>query len=713
MTQHFVKNEKYLIETPYGWEDFEGVVMTIGSHDMVTIDTDGDKSITTTLEHKLYNPNTKTPIIAGSLSIGDSVHTTDGEERVVSISNSQNNVVYDIFNSETHTINANEINNLQCDEMAFAKKRVARELWSSVFPTLSCLHPDTYVLGQYGFMKIKHYFSGKEVPGEYFKFIGEYIYGGTGGSEGLSHGYVSPSSSTIKLKTVTGYSIEVTPNHPLCIDHLGNMVPSKDIQCSDSLRCDFNMQMFGMSRYTGNIIHCDIDFPEYVMLYDRMSTIEFIKNHINIDLPIAAQYQLKLQLANLGIISIISDNGLLIHRHTVELYQTLFGYLLSENMISDLELDIHDHFFYDPIVMIGEGYLDITYDFTVPLSHAFLQNGIMGSNTGGRCIITSTPSDDETLFAEIWRGATKTIDENGEDTDVGINGFKAYKVTWDQHPERDESYKKLQIAQYGEEKFRREHELEFISMEETLIDPVVLSTYEAIDPIGKSGQIRWYKPLERDKMYFVGYDPSLGTGRDNAAIVIFEFPTLIQVGEWIHNKSDVPTQIGVLKKILDLFKNEGFDEDNVFWSLENNSIGEAPLVLIKNEVGEDEFFGTFMREKKKRNNVRVRGGFFTDHTAKMSACSRFKVWFEQSKMRVYSKPLLAELKGFVRSGRTYKARSGDTDDIVMATLLVVRMVEIVMKDEEDYLEELGVTANNLLDDDDDDVDGWRQPMPIL
>ena len=186
-----------------------------------------------------------------------------------------------------------------------------------------------------------------------------------------------------------------------------------------------------------------------------------------------------------------------------------------------------------------------------------------------------------------------------------------------------------------------------------------------------------------------------------------------RVGEWIHNKSDVPTQIGVLKKILDMFKNEGFDEDNVFWSLENNSIGEAPLVLIKNEVGVDEFFGTFMKERKKRNNVRVRGGFFTDHTAKMSACSRFKVWFEQDKMKIMSKPLLAELKGFVRSGRTYKARSGDTDDIVMATLLVVRMVEIVMKDEEDYLEELGVTASNLLDDDDEDSDGWRQPMPIL
>lgn len=713
MGSTFIKNDKYLIKTPHGWDDFEGI--TVSYHtEAFDIEFDDNSNIKATEGHKFFN-NDGSLIRTEDLTVG---HHLSGK----SISNitpiNHDNYYkpyYDIFNvdNDDHSYIANDINVSNSDELAFAKKRVAREMWSSIFPTLSCLHPDTYVLGQYGYMKIKHYFSGQEVPGEYFEFIGERIYGGSGKFEPLSHGYVSPSSHTIKIKTLTGYNIEVTPDHPLCIDHIGNMIPAKHIKYNHALRCDLNMQMFGMSRYTGHILDCNGDFPEYVMLYDKVSTIEFIKNHIHQELPIGGQHQIKLQLANLGIISTIGNEGIKIHRHSVDVYSHVFGYILDDSFITDINLDICDFYYYDPVDVIGEGHLDVTYDFTVPESHAFLQNGIMGSNTGGKCIITSTPSDDETLFAEIWRGATKTIDENGEDTDIGINGFKAYKAKWDEHPERDESYKKLQIAQYGEEKFRREHELEFISMEETLLDPVVLSTYEAIDPISKSGQIRWYKPLERDKMYFIGYDPSLGTGRDNAAIVIFEFPTLIQVGEWIHNKSDVPTQIGVLKKILDMFKNEGFDEDNVFWSLENNSIGEAPLVLIKNEVGVDEFFGTFMKERKKRNNVRVRGGFFTDHTAKMSACSRFKVWFEQDKMKVMSKPLLAELKGFVRSGRTYKARSGDTDDIVMATLLVVRMVEIVMKDEEDYLEELGVTASNLLDDDDEDSDGWRQPMPIL
>lgn len=606
MKQHYVENTKYEIMTPFGWEDFKGVVETEGHHDMVTIHTDS-KRITTTLDHKLYNTSTGERVRSGEVSLGDTIHTIDGEEVVTDLTHRTNDVVYDIFYTDTHTITADDVHTSQCDEIAFANQRVSRSMWSSVFPTLSCLHPDTYVLGYQGFSKIKHYFSGEEVAGEYFTYEGEKIYGGYNVLEPLSHGYVSPSSATVKITTESGYHIELTPDHPLCVNTIDDMVPAKDIHKEHTLRCDLNMQVFGHSSYDGSIYDEDEGFPDYALMFNKEGTIQFLKNHNPLFLTDSeALYQVKLMLANLNIISFIIENQLYIHEYSVAEYESIISELLEVNIV-DHEIITGYKCFYDAISVVGDGYLKVTYDFTVPNSHAFLQNGIMGSNTGGGCIITSTPSDDETLFAEIWNGANKTIDENGEDTDVGINGFKAFKVKWDQHPERDESYKKLQIAQYGEEKFRREHELEFISMEETLIDPTFLSTYEAIDPIAKTGQIRWYHPLDREKMYFIAYDPSLGTGRDNSAIVIYEFPTLIQVGEWIHNKSDVPTQISVLKTILDQFEAHGFDEDDVYWSLENNSIGEAPLVLIKHEIGEDEFFGTFMKERKKRNNVRVRG----------------------------------------------------------------------------------------------------------
>ena len=45
--------------------------------------------------------------------------------------------------------------------------------------------------------------------------------------------------------------------------------------------------------------------------------------------------------------------------------------------------------------------------------------------TGGKAIITSTPNSDEDQFALIWKGANKGEDEHGNETKLGINGFKA------------------------------------------------------------------------------------------------------------------------------------------------------------------------------------------------------------------------------------------------------------------------------------------------
>jgi hypothetical protein len=78
--------------------------------------------------------------------------------------------------------------------------------------------------------------------------------------------------------------------------------------------------------------------------------------------------------------------------------------------------------------------------------------------TGGKAIITSTPNSDEDQFAFLWKGANKCVDEFGNSTELGVNGFKAYRAYWNEHPERDEAWAAEQRAQLGEERFRREME---------------------------------------------------------------------------------------------------------------------------------------------------------------------------------------------------------------------------------------------------------------
>jgi hypothetical protein len=77
-------------------------------------------------------------------------------------------------------------------------------------------------------------------------------------------------------------------------------------------------------------------------------------------------------------------------------------------------------------------------------------------STGGKAIITSTPNSDEDQFAFIWKSANKTEDEFGNTTEIGINGFRAYRAYWNEQPGRDEKWAAEMKAQLGEDRFNRE-----------------------------------------------------------------------------------------------------------------------------------------------------------------------------------------------------------------------------------------------------------------
>jgi hypothetical protein len=321
--------------------------------------------------------------------------------------------------------------------------------------------------------------------------------------------------------------------------------------------------------------------------------------------------------------------------------------------------------------------------------------------TGGKCIITSTPNSDEDQFAQIWRGATKCFDAQGNETELGVNGFKAFRSKWEEHPDRDEQWAAQMLAQLGEERFRREMECEFIIFDETLINSLHLAEMAGIDPIERQGQIRWYKRPERDRTYVVALDPSLGTGSDPAAIQVLETPGLKQVAEWRDNKTPVQRQIVIMKEICQ-YLSDIVGNNSVYYSVENNTLGEAALVAI-NELGEENISGTFLSEPKKgAAGHRYRKGFTTTNKSKLSACSKLKSLIETRRFVIASKPLLSELKTFVASGNSFAAKIGEHDDLVMSLLLAVRMVMLLQQFDSNLDTELR-----------DNIDSFIEPMPFI
>jgi hypothetical protein len=242
---------------------------------------------------------------------------------------------------------------------------------------------------------------------------------------------------------------------------------------------------------------------------------------------------------------------------------------------------------------------------------------------------------------------------------------------------------------------------EFIINDETLINPVKLFDLQGQDPMFKTGEVRWFKRPEPGRIYVVGLDPSLGTGGDPAAIQVFEANTTEQVAEWKHNRSDIPTQIRVLADVIRTINDTVRDPRTIYYSVENNSIGEAALISIA-EYGEENIQGYFLSEPGASGNRRFRKGFNTTPKSKLAACAKFKHLVESGRMHIRSASLVSECKTFVAHGTSYAAKPGEHDDLIMATLLAVRMLQIL----QNYHSELDTQMR-------DHRDHVIEPMPFI
>lgn len=243
---------------------------------------------------------------------------------------------------------------------------------------------------------------------------------------------------------------------------------------------------------------------------------------------------------------------------------------------------------------------------------------------------------------------------------------------------------------------------EFIIYDETLINPIFLTEMAGIDPVSKQGQVRWYKRPERNNVYIVSLDPSLGTGGDPSAIQVLELPSMKQVAEWQHNKTPVQQQVKIMAEIVkSIFEIIGTESD-IYYSVENNTLGEAALVAIE-EYGEEKIRGVFLSEPGKASaSRRYRKGFNTTNKSKISACAKLKQLIETRKLHIASKSLISELKTFVASGNSFAAKIGETDDLVMSMLLAVRMAVFLREFDPNLDEHLKEVADEMV-----------MPMPFI
>lgn len=246
---------------------------------------------------------------------------------------------------------------------------------------------------------------------------------------------------------------------------------------------------------------------------------------------------------------------------------------------------------------------------------------------------------------------------------------------------------------------------EFLVFDETLISSIRLSEITGTEPIMKMGQARWYKKITPRNTYVIALDPSLGTGGDYAAIQVIELPTFVQVAEWHHNLTPIQGQIRILRDICKYISDQCSAKNvqpSIYFSVENNAVGEAALVAI-NELGEESIPGLFLNEPIRKGHVRrFRKGFNTTHSSKISICAKLKQLIESRKLKVNSKPLISELKTFVAKGLSFEAKVGQHDDLVASLMLALRMITV--------LQDWDPAIYDKMREEQDEE--WLLPMPI-
>jgi hypothetical protein len=350
----------------------------------------------------------------------------------------------------------------------------------------------------------------------------------------------------------------------------------------------------------------------------------------------------------------------------------------------------------------------------------------ISSSPNCRCIITSTANTDEDKFAQIWFNSvesrfsydssatlrTREIDieaapyetiyedeslkkeiESKTTEDDTVHGFYRFHAPWTAKPGRDEKFRMSVLASgYTETEWKRDFECQFLTRNETLVSPAKLLALNSdirsprfVDRWG----CRWYEEIRPGVSYGVILDPSEGVERDDACIQVMEFPSLVQVAEWNSNLADQAEQSKMLYRIIRrLYKIQQSDPDHdgrssIYYSVECNGIGLGILNALEIEY-EYRIPGYLIDSTgNKLRGIRMTAPIKKNRALDMAALIERNIFVPRSRQ------LVSQLKTFVRQREgVYCAKEGSKDDLVMAIILMMQLIEELRSQEPDLQDRL-------------------------
>jgi hypothetical protein len=253
------------------------------------------------------------------------------------------------------------------------------------------------------------------------------------------------------------------------------------------------------------------------------------------------------------------------------------------------------------------------------------------------------------------------------------------------------------------------HNCDFLSSDSLLIKSLTLQMLRDKKPIYTDKGFAFWKEIDFNKTYLVGSDVAEGVEQDFSTIQVFELETLEQVAEFRNNsinESQLYNAIKwILEKIISVKDPRTGKCPALYWSFENNSAGAAIATLFYNDE-------KFPEEAELVSGRGERTGFRTVNKPKLEACRHLKHLMEKNNggLKINSRLLIFELKNYITKGASYAAKHGATDDLISATLIVMRILKQLSEYEPEVFDRLYKSETDFYDETTNDFD---EPIPFV
>ena len=283
--------------------------------------------------------------------------------------------------------------------------------------------------------------------------------------------------------------------------------------------------------------------------------------------------------------------------------------------------------------------------------------------TGGKALVISTPNGVGNWFHKTWEKAVE-----------GTGQFHPIKLTWRDHPERDEPWYEREFETLGERGFRQEHEAEFLGSGNTVYDDYLITArqeqyqIEPVEKIGFDGNLWIWDQADYTKPYIVCADVARGDGSDYSTFHVIEADSCVQVAEY-KGKVDTVSFGHMLVEISTRY-------NDAILVVENANQGWSTIQTIINRNYQNLFYTSedvlvveenrHITNKWNRHERKKVPGFTTSNKNRPLIISKLGDYMKDDSIKIRSSRTYGELLVFIWHNGKPEAQHGYNDDLIMA-----------------------------------------------